>query len=85
MPSYSDQVTEDDETTSMDRVVDELRERFPGVPKPVVERLVQEGYRQFDGATVREYIPVMVKRNARQSLSTIVSDSRSRFGRNFQA
>ena len=69
----------------MDRVVDELRERFPGVPKPVVERLVQEGYRQFDGATVREYIPVMVKRNARQSLSTIVSDSRSRFGRNFQA
>jgi hypothetical protein len=81
--SYADHMTEDDEAVSIDRVVTELRERFPGVPRPVVERLVADRYRQFDGAPVRDYIPVMVRRSARESLASIVRDSRTRFDRNF--
>jgi hypothetical protein len=76
-------MTEDDELKSIDRVVAELRQRFPGVPTTVVESMVSERYRQFDGAPVRDYIPVMVKRGAKQSLTTMVSDSRTRFGRSF--
>jgi hypothetical protein len=74
---------EEDEAKSLVRVVDELHERFPGVPTVVVERLVTEGYRSFDGAPVRDYIPVMVKRSARESLATLVSGSRNTFDRQF--
>jgi hypothetical protein len=81
--SYAAQMTEDDEAKSIDRVVIELGERFPGVPKPVVERLVAERYRQFEGAPVRDYIPVMVKRSAKESLTLMIRDSRSRYDRRF--
>jgi hypothetical protein len=77
-------VTEDDEAKSIDRVVVELRQRFPGVPTLVIERLVAERYRKFEGAPVRDYIPVMVKRSASESLASMVSDSRSRFTHSFQ-
>jgi hypothetical protein len=76
-------MTDDDEAKSLDRVVVELGQRFPGVPKSVVERLVADRYREFDGAPVRDYIPVMVKREAKESLTSIVSESRTKFGRNF--
>jgi predicted metalloprotease with PDZ domain len=76
-------MTEDDEVKSLDRVVTELGQRFPGVPRTVVERTVADRYRQFDGAPVRDYIPVMVKRSAKASLASMVSDSRTTFGRNF--
>lgn len=81
--SYAAEVTEEDEAKSLDRVVVELEQRFPGVPRPIVERIVADGYRQFDGASIREYIPVMVKHSARASLSSIVGDSRAKFGRSF--
>jgi hypothetical protein len=73
----------DDEAKSLDRVVVELGQRFPAVPKSVVERLVADQYHEFDGAPVRDYIPVMVKRVAKESLTSMVSESRSRYGRNF--
>jgi hypothetical protein len=76
-------MTEDDEAKSIDRVVAELGQRFPGVPAPVVERLVADRYRQFEGAPVRDYIAVMVKRSARESLASMVRDSRNRYARNF--
>jgi len=82
--SYAARVTQDDEAKSIDQVVVELGQRFPGVPRPVVEQLAADRYRQFDGAPVRDYIPVMVKRGAKESLTAMVADSRNRFGRNFQ-
>jgi hypothetical protein len=83
MVSYAAQMTEDDEAKSIDRVVAELGQRFPGVPARVVERLVADRYRQFEGAPVRDYIAVMVKRSARESLASMVRDSRNRYARNF--
>lgn len=76
-------MTQDDEAKSIDRVAAELGRRFPGVPISVVERLVAEQYRQFEGAPIRDYIPVMVKRSAKEYLTFIVADSRSRFARKF--
>jgi len=76
-------MTEDDEVKSIDRLVDELGRRFPGVPTPVVQRVVTDRYHQFDGAPIRDYIPVLVRRSANESLVSMVDDSRSRFGRNF--
>ena len=76
-------MTKDDEAKSIGRVVAELGQRFPGVPTSVVERLVADQYRQFEGAPIRDYIPVMVKRSAKEYLTLIVAESRSRFARNF--
>jgi hypothetical protein len=76
-------MTNDEEARSIDRVTDELGQRFPGVPRSVVEQLVAERFRQFDGAPIREYIPVMVKRSAKESLTVMVRQSRDRFGRHF--
>lgn len=56
-----------------------MHERFPGVPKPVIDQLVAERVRQYDGAPVRDYIAVMVKRDARQSIAAMVRDSRTRY------
>jgi hypothetical protein len=81
--SYAAHVTEDDEATTIDKLVVELGQRFPGVPRPVVERLVTERFREFEGAPVRDYIPVMVKRSARESLNSMIADSRSKFERHF--
>lgn len=63
----------------MAAVVAELHERFPGVPAPVIDQVVAERVRQFDGAPVRDYIAVMVKRDARQSIAAMVRESRARF------
>jgi hypothetical protein len=73
-------VNETDERTSIGRVVADLEIRFPLVPKPVIVGIVDEKYRAFDGAPVRDYIPVMVRRSARESLFELVSASRARWG-----
>lgn len=72
---------QDDEAKSIDLVVTELGQRFPGVPRSVVVRLVADRYKEFEGAPIRDYIPVMVRRSAKQSLTSMISESRSRFDR----
>ena len=78
---YAAHVTQDEEAKAIDQVVVELGRRYPGVPRPVVERLVTARFREFDDAPIRDYIPVMVKRSASASLSSLIRESRGRFER----
>jgi hypothetical protein len=56
------------ESRSMDRVVADLEARFPNLPHEDIEGVVKDKYHTFDGAPVRDYIPVMVERGAKAVL-----------------
>jgi hypothetical protein len=57
-----------DETKSIDTVIAALELRFPEVSRPKIEQVVERGYHRFDGAPIRDYIPVLVQRDARAQL-----------------
>ncbi|MEN2742498.1 hypothetical protein ABCS02_32380 [Microbacterium sp. X-17] len=57
-----------DETEPLADVVRRLHERFPQLPTERVSDAVMHAYYQFDGAPIRDYIPVLVERAARATL-----------------
>jgi hypothetical protein len=58
------------ERRALDQVVASLSERFPQVTLAVIERIVDHRYLQFYGAPLREYIPILVEREASADLRT---------------
>jgi hypothetical protein len=50
-------------------VVDRLAERFPEVPRDVVEEVVQQQHRALDAGRVRDFVPVLVEHAARERLA----------------
>lgn len=61
-------MSDPDETKSIDTVIAALEQRFPQLPRPEIEEIVGQRYHQFDGAPVRDYIPVLVQRSAKERL-----------------
>jgi UDP-glucose 4-epimerase len=57
-----------DESKSIDTIIAALELRFPKLPRPEIEEVVGQRYHEFDGASVRDYIPVLVQRGARDQL-----------------
>ena len=57
-----------EERRSLDRIVISLSERFPAAAQSVIERTVDRRYLEFYGASIREYIPIMVEREATDDL-----------------
>ncbi|HEY3717689.1 MAG TPA: hypothetical protein VGL39_24445 [Jatrophihabitantaceae bacterium] len=51
------------------RVVARLRQQFPELPADAVEQAVYGRYDQFDGAPIRDFLPILVERSAHQDLS----------------
>jgi hypothetical protein len=56
------------ELKSLERIVASLIERFPGTSRCAIERAVDRRYLEFYGAPIRDYIPIMVEREARADL-----------------
>ena len=71
---------DEDEARWVAGVVADLKPRFPDVPHVVIEQFVEEQYRLYEDAPIRDYIPVMAKRGAQESLAHLVADSRARYG-----
>jgi hypothetical protein len=57
-----------EERHSLDRVIVSLSERFPRAARSIIERTVDRRYLEFHGAPIREYIPIMVEREATADL-----------------
>jgi hypothetical protein len=51
------------------RVIARLRQQFPELPADAVEQAVYGRYDQFDGAPIRDFLPILVERSAHQDLS----------------
>jgi hypothetical protein len=57
-----------------------LRKRFPDVSHEVIVRVVAGYHRQFDGRPIRDFVPILVERQARDLLRAIPTQRRSGSG-----
>ncbi|WP_229276279.1 three-helix bundle dimerization domain-containing protein [Agromyces kandeliae] len=60
--------TEADEQQAVEHVVSRLLERFPSLSEDHVHAIVDEEHHRFDGRPVRDFVPVLVEREARKRL-----------------
>ncbi len=58
-----------DEPQAIAELTERLERRFPGVPAEAVRSTVDAAYREFSGHPVRDFVPVLVERQARQTLT----------------
>jgi len=58
-----------DEHALLGEVVERLAGRHPTVPPGIVNDVVHDVYAKFDGAPVREFVPLLVEREAHSALS----------------
>ncbi|MFM9918639.1 three-helix bundle dimerization domain-containing protein [Lacisediminihabitans sp. H27-G8] len=65
-----DQVQEDQ---GIAKVIDRLAERFPALDRARVEQVVADTRSLLDGNPIRDYVPVLVERTARDQLRRIAA------------
>ncbi len=61
------QVAPDEERRVAD-VVERLRRRYPAVDQELVTWVVDAAHRDLDGARVRDFVPILVEKHARDVL-----------------
>lgn len=57
-----------EEHLAIAEVVQRLRQRFPSVETGVIERVVADCNREYDGRPIREFVPLLVERDAGERL-----------------
>lgn len=57
------------ENAAIDQVVGRLAGQFPELPVEEIERAVYGKYESFTGSPVRDFVPVLVERAAKQRLA----------------
>ena len=60
--------TKPDEDRAIDEVVSRLSEKFGALSPEHIKDVVDEELHQFDGGRVRDFVPVLVERAAKQRL-----------------
>ena len=65
-----------DEHQALEQVRSRLVERFPQVPAETVHLTVQDVHSRFDGR-VRDYVPILVEREAKARLTALVAKDSS--------
>ena len=68
-----------DERRAVEQVCSRLTERFPEVPLQTVQLTVQDVHHKFDGR-VRDYVPILVEREAKSRLVAISAQTRRQQG-----
>lgn len=58
----------EDEVIAVTMIAERLEASFPDVPAVVVQHVVNRSYEQFDGRPIRDFVPVLVERMARNDL-----------------
>ena len=59
-----------DELTAMTEVSRRLHEKFPNTPPETIDSMVLALHRQYDGRPIRDFIPVLVERDAAARLKS---------------
>lgn len=57
-----------EEEKHIDEVVARLGRRYPGVDAITISNVVHDAWTHFESARVREFVPLLVERNASQAL-----------------
>jgi len=61
-------VIELSEQTVIDQLVERLTNRYPAIAQSTVARVVLETHARFQDRPVRDFIPLLVERNAKRAL-----------------
>lgn len=61
-------MSRDDEKKQIESVVERLSERFADSPRTRIERIVDELTDKYEDSKVRDYVPVLIEREAKQKL-----------------
>lgn len=56
------------EQTVIDELVTRLASRYPNVPVATVSTVVWDIHSRFDGSRLRDFVPLLVERNAKKEL-----------------
>lgn len=63
----------EDELRAVEQVVDRLRAKFARVPVQRVSEVVDATYHEFDGAPIRDFVPIMVEKSATDRLTQLIA------------
>ena len=61
------------ESRAFDEVIERLVDQFPDVPADSVRAIVNAAWEEFSDSRIRDFVPVLAERNARQQLRDNVS------------
>jgi hypothetical protein len=61
-------VIELSEQTVIEQLVERLSNRYPAISQATVASVVLETHARFDGRPLRDFIPLLVERNAKSAL-----------------
>ena len=59
------------EWTTIEQVVDSLKQSFPEVAAETVTQVVHQNHAKFDGRPVRDFVPLFVERGSRRHLAQL--------------
>lgn len=62
-------MTGDEELLHVERVITRLISRYPNVPPPEIENRVRIIHQRFVGCRIRDFVPILVEKAARQEIS----------------
>lgn len=60
-----------DETTQLGEVIERLTLSYPTLPSSTIAEVVDELHARFNGARIREYVPLFVERRAHTALTEL--------------
>ncbi|MDR6973005.1 three-helix bundle dimerization domain-containing protein [Leifsonia shinshuensis] len=67
--TIDDRQNENDEDLAVEHAAERLADRFPEVPREHIEELVEKRHEEFDGAPVRDFVPVLIEHDVKQELN----------------
>ncbi|MGN7799434.1 three-helix bundle dimerization domain-containing protein [Leifsonia sp. 22587] len=67
--TIDDRQNENDEDLAVEHAAERLADRFPEVPREHIEELVEKHHEEFDGAPVRDFVPVLIEHDVKQELN----------------
>lgn len=59
------------EQTIIEQLVERLTNRYPGIPEATVSTVVHDVHARFEGRPLRDFVPLLVERNARTELDRL--------------
>lgn len=63
---------DDSEQRAVDEVIDRLGTKYPDVDRELIGEIVTQEHEAFDGRPVRDFVPVLVEKRAKQRVKALV-------------
>ena len=58
----------DEEDIAVEHAAERLADRYPEVPREHIDELVEKHHEEFEGAPVRDFVPVLIEHDVKQEL-----------------